>query len=449
MAQLKSTNVTGNLSITGNVLASKIIKLGGTENEILLANGSTTTLSRLGAGTVTSVGLSAPTGFSVSNSPVTGSGTLTLSFATGYSLPTITKQSEWDTAVGWGDHSQAGYLTAHQDLSSYVTGPASATDNAIARFDSTTGKVIQNSNVAIDNSGNVLPTTAAVSELGSSSKIWKSAHIKAIHLGVGGQDTVTPNANAYGLGFWKPSFYTWYEYMAPNNATSPTGGKTPQYGDVTTYARRSLIESQPNYGWIWEACLNNKNATPEGIMALSSNTGSLKVKGSVTANGFKHSDPTTGNDNYILLAGGGTKALSYFAESSKYLPLAGGTMTGNLNLTHNTVALLTRTGDSWWTGIKSRIDGDEAVCFDAMNARTSWMFRTADPRSTATSWSDVTPILHIKRQRVAINKLIPNGGDAAYTLEVNGSVGGTSYTINNAATWQYNSSTDCIELVWA
>lgn len=50
-------------------------------------------------GTVTSVGLSAPTGFTVSNSPVTNSGTLSLSFATGYSLPTTAKQSQWDGAV--------------------------------------------------------------------------------------------------------------------------------------------------------------------------------------------------------------------------------------------------------------------------------------------------------------------------------------------------------------
>jgi hypothetical protein len=49
-------------------------------------------------GTVTSVGLSAPTGFSVSNSPVTTSGTLSLSFATGYSLPTSASQITWDTA---------------------------------------------------------------------------------------------------------------------------------------------------------------------------------------------------------------------------------------------------------------------------------------------------------------------------------------------------------------
>ena len=47
-------------------------------------------------------------------------------------------------------------------------------------------------------------------------------------------------------------------------------------------------------------------------MSLGSATGNLKVKGSVTANGFKHSDSTTGTNDYVLLAGGGTKAISDF-----------------------------------------------------------------------------------------------------------------------------------------
>ena len=47
-------------------------------------------------GTVTSVGLSAPTGFTVSGSPVTGSGTLSFSFSAGYSLPSNTAQAAWD-----------------------------------------------------------------------------------------------------------------------------------------------------------------------------------------------------------------------------------------------------------------------------------------------------------------------------------------------------------------
>ena len=50
MAQLKSTNVAGNLSVTGDVLASKIIKLGSTSNDILLGDGTTTSLSDMLAG---------------------------------------------------------------------------------------------------------------------------------------------------------------------------------------------------------------------------------------------------------------------------------------------------------------------------------------------------------------------------------------------------------------
>jgi hypothetical protein len=45
--------------------------------------------SGAGSGTVTSVALSAPTGFTVSGSPITTSGTLALSFTTGYGIPPL------------------------------------------------------------------------------------------------------------------------------------------------------------------------------------------------------------------------------------------------------------------------------------------------------------------------------------------------------------------------
>ena len=67
-------------------------------------------------GTVTSVAMTVPTGLSVSGSPITTNGTLAITFASGYSIPTTTKQSNWDTAYGWGDHSQAGYQMAISDL---------------------------------------------------------------------------------------------------------------------------------------------------------------------------------------------------------------------------------------------------------------------------------------------------------------------------------------------
>lgn len=84
-----------------------------------------------GGGQPMSVGLTMPVGFEVANSPVTNNGTLAVSFATGYSLPTTAKQQEWDakqaaisdlatiraraihgqTAYSWGNHAKQGYAT--------------------------------------------------------------------------------------------------------------------------------------------------------------------------------------------------------------------------------------------------------------------------------------------------------------------------------------------------
>jgi len=53
------------------------------------------------------------------------------------------------------------------DGSGFVVGPVAATDNAVARFDATTGKLIQNSGVIIDDSGNLLVgTTSPTTDLG-------------------------------------------------------------------------------------------------------------------------------------------------------------------------------------------------------------------------------------------------------------------------------------------
>ena len=62
-------------------------------------------------GSVTSVGVSVPTGLSVTGSPVTASGTIAISYSAGYSIPTTAKQTNWDSAYGWGNHASAGYST--------------------------------------------------------------------------------------------------------------------------------------------------------------------------------------------------------------------------------------------------------------------------------------------------------------------------------------------------
>ena len=62
-------------------------------------------------GTLSSIGLVMPTGFSVSPATLTADGSFTVAFATGYGLPLTADVAKGVTAYGWGNHATAGYLT--------------------------------------------------------------------------------------------------------------------------------------------------------------------------------------------------------------------------------------------------------------------------------------------------------------------------------------------------
>lgn len=78
---------------TVTLTAGTGISVTGTYPSFTITNSSPSS-----GGTVTSVGLSAPTGMKVTNSPITSSGTIALSMDTGYALPTSASQTNWDTA---------------------------------------------------------------------------------------------------------------------------------------------------------------------------------------------------------------------------------------------------------------------------------------------------------------------------------------------------------------
>lgn len=93
-----------------------------------------------GNGTLQTVAISMPNSFQVSNSPLTGTGgTITITLATGYTIPTTSKQSQWDTAYSWGDHSGLYAPLSHTHNSGQITlltGYTLGTNVAIAATDS-------------------------------------------------------------------------------------------------------------------------------------------------------------------------------------------------------------------------------------------------------------------------------------------------------------------------
>ena len=116
-------------------------------------------------GTVTSVDLSAGTGISVTGGPITSSGSIT-----------VTNTAPDQTVVltaGTGISVTGTYpnFTVTNTVTGDVVGPASSTDNAIVRFDSTTGKLVQNSGVTISDADLLTTTDLTVNDdtvLGSS-----------------------------------------------------------------------------------------------------------------------------------------------------------------------------------------------------------------------------------------------------------------------------------------
>lgn len=85
------------LSTTGNfVPVTRTLTINGVSYD--LSADRSWSIASPGGGSVTSVAMTVPTGFSVSGSPITTAGTLAVTFASGYALPTTVKQSNWDDA---------------------------------------------------------------------------------------------------------------------------------------------------------------------------------------------------------------------------------------------------------------------------------------------------------------------------------------------------------------
>jgi hypothetical protein len=138
------------------------------------ASGTVALTSQLTSGTVTSVALSAPTGFSVSGSPVTTSGTLALSFAAGYSLPTTASQTNWDTAYSLRITSASSPLSITSNVLS-ISQATTSTDGYLSSTDWNTFNSKQN---ALTNPVTGTGTSGQVTYFNGTSSITGSNNLK-------------------------------------------------------------------------------------------------------------------------------------------------------------------------------------------------------------------------------------------------------------------------------
>lgn len=153
---------------TATLLRNYVLTISGgtaTIAENLTVGG---TLTKTGTGTVT---LAPTTAGTLNNIVIGGVTPLAGTFTTlGGTLSTASQPNVLHNGLSTLQGGAVGeyyHLTAaqHTALGTYVVGPASATDNAIAVFDTTTGKLIKNSSLLI--SGTTIPALTGVGTLAS------------------------------------------------------------------------------------------------------------------------------------------------------------------------------------------------------------------------------------------------------------------------------------------
>ena len=152
-------------------------------------------------GTVTSVAATAGTGISVTGSPITTSGTLNITNTAPDQTVVLTAGTGISTS---GTYPNFTITNTSPSLGGDVVGPASSTDNAIARFDTTTGKLLQNSVVTVGDTGAVSGVTTLSASTSVTTPIVQatnsgglalrnSAGTTQISMGGGGGDNVSIN----------------------------------------------------------------------------------------------------------------------------------------------------------------------------------------------------------------------------------------------------------------
>ncbi len=375
---------------------------GSYESTLIKGNiSSTSTPLQVSGGTGAIIG--SGVSLSIQDASTSQKGVVQLTDISGTSSTLATTQK----AMNDGLATKADTTHSH---SAMVSGPATATDNAVARFDGATGKIVQNSTVVITDAGNMGVGIDTPSTL--------------LHV-AGAITAKAPSAGASALNIKDSGGVTALEVRASSATASIGVGTTALQNNTGSYntATGSTALAQNTSG---------SNNTATGQTSLSqNNTGSYNSghgAGSLSAN-------TTGDSN----TANGYRALFYNTTGTENTTVGSGAQYYNSEGSYNTAAgasaLLDNTTGSYNTAV-----GDRAG-YNGMGLRTLsystflgyWATATADGLTNVTAIGNGA-------QATKSNQVVIGNASVTETL-LRGSLGVGTASPNAAAALQIDSTT--------
>ena len=193
-------------------------------------DGAWTAVAGSSGGTVTSVAASASAGLTVSGGPITTSGTLAFSVASGYAIPTTAKQGTWDAAFSWGNHANAGYALNNGSNASgtwgiSITGNAATATSATSATSASTATTATNCSRSVNAGTNLIGGGALSSNvtLSLNSTLTSLTDVQTNNLSIGSWDI---KLDSNDLRF---------QYNGTDVFRITTAGQLIAKGDVTAF----------------------------------------------------------------------------------------------------------------------------------------------------------------------------------------------------------------------